>query len=46
MCARFNLSLQEVEELLLERGVDVSYESIQRWTVKFGPKVARNLRRR
>jgi putative transposase len=39
--ARFNLSLREVEELLLERGIDVSYESIRRWTVKFGRQIAR-----
>jgi len=43
---RFNLSLREVEEMLLERGIDVSYETIRRWTVKFGPQIARNLRRR
>ncbi len=30
--ARFNLSLRAVEELMLERGVDVSYETIRRWT--------------
>ena len=44
--ARFNLSLREVEELMLERGVDVSYETIRRWTVKFGPLIAHGLRRR
>ena len=43
---RFNLSLREVEEMLLERGIDVSYETIRRWTVKFGPQIAQNLRRR
>ncbi len=43
---RFNLSLREVEEMLLERGIDVSYETIRRWTVKFGQQIARNLRRR
>jgi putative transposase len=43
---RFNLSLREVEEMLLERGIDVSYESIRRWTVKFGPRIARDLRKR
>ncbi|TRD17727.1 IS6 family transposase [Palleronia caenipelagi] len=43
---RFNLSLREVEELLLERGIDVSYETVRRWMVKFGPGIARNLRRR
>ncbi|EAQ24894.1 IS6 family transposase [Roseovarius sp. 217] len=44
--ARFNLSFREVEELMLERGIDVSYETIRRWTVKFGPLIARTLRRR
>ncbi len=43
---RFNLSLREVEETLLERGIDVSYESVRCWIVKFGPQLARNLRRR
>ena len=43
--ARFNLSLREVEEMLLERGIDVSYETVRRWMVKFGPKIAGNLRR-
>ncbi|MGR3620782.1 IS6 family transposase [Pseudophaeobacter sp.] len=44
--ARFNLSLREVEEMLLKRGIDASYESIRRWTAKFGPQIARHLRRR
>jgi Transposase and inactivated derivatives len=43
---RFNLSLREVEEMMLARGVDVSYESIRRWTVKFGPLIAHDLRQR
>ncbi len=43
---RFNLSLREVEEMLLERGIGVSYETIRRWIAKFGPQIARNLRRR
>jgi putative transposase len=43
---RFNLSLREVEEMLLERGIDVSYEAVRRWIAKFGPQIARNLRRR
>jgi len=30
---RFNLSLREVEEMLLERGIDVSYETIRRWVL-------------
>ena len=43
---RFNLSLREVEELMLARGVDVSYETIRRWSVKFGPLIAHVLQRR
>ena len=38
--ARFNLSLREVEEMLLERGVDISYKTVRRWMAKFGPKIA------
>ena len=44
--ARLNLSLREVEKLMLESGVDVSYEPIRRWTVKFGPLIVHVLRRR
>jgi transposase-like protein len=43
---RFTPSLRDVEEMLAHRGVDVSYETIRAWTVKFGPKIAANLRRR
>src|SRR3954467_1746072 len=43
---RFPLSLRLVEELLLERGIVVSYESIRRWAAKFGPATARGIRRR
>ena len=42
---RFTLSYRDVEELLAERGVDVSYETVRRWVGKFGPAFARNLRR-
>lgn len=42
---RFSLSLRDVEELMAARGVDVSYETIRCWTIKFGPAIARNLRR-
>jgi transposase-like protein len=41
---RFTLSYRDVEELLAERGLDVSYETIRRWVGKFGPAIARNLR--
>lgn len=43
---RFNLSLREVQEMLLERGIDVSYETILRWTAEFAARIARSLRRR
>lgn len=43
---RFTLSLRDVEDMLAHRGVDVSYETIRYWAVKFGAKIAANLRRR
>lgn len=43
---RFTLSFRDVEELLAQRGIDVSYETIRCWTLKFGPLFAANLRRR
>ncbi len=43
---RFSLSFREVEELMLARGVLVSYESIRRWCGKFGQAYANQLRRR
>lgn len=42
---RFTLSLRDVEELLAQRGVEVSYETIRCWTLKFGRLFAHNLRR-
>ena len=42
---RFTLSYRDVEELLAERGLEVSYETVRRWVLKFGPLFARNLRR-
>src|ERR1700736_3826714 len=43
---RFTLSYRDVEELLAERGLDLSYESVRSWVLKFGPAIARRLRRR
>jgi putative transposase len=43
---RFPLSLRLAEEMLLERGILVSYESVRRWALKFGPAYARRLRRK
>jgi hypothetical protein len=42
---RFTLSYRDVEELLAERGLDISYETVRRWVLKFGPAIARRLRR-
>jgi transposase-like protein len=42
---RFTLSYRDVEDLLAERGLDVSYETARRWVLKFGPLFARELRR-
>ncbi len=43
---RFCLSLREVEDLLAERGITVSYETIRQWCRKFGTEYARRLKRR
>jgi putative transposase len=42
---RFPLSYRNVEDLLAERGIDVSYETVRRWALKFGTLYARYLRR-
>jgi transposase-like protein len=41
---RFTLSYRDLEDLLAERGLDVSYETIRHWVGKLGPAIARNLR--
>ncbi len=43
---RFNLSHRDIEDLLAERGIFVSYESIRLWCKKFGPKFAKRLKRK
>jgi putative transposase len=43
---RFCLSFRDVEDLLAQRGILVSYETIRQWWRKFGPEYARRLRRR
>ena len=43
---RFCLSLRDVEDLLAERGITVSYETIRQWCRKFGTEYARKLKRR
>jgi len=43
---RFTLSFRDIEDLLAERGVMVSYESIRLWCQEVGPVYARRLRKR
>ncbi len=41
---RFNLSFRDVEDLLAERRISVSYETIRLWCIKFGTRYARRLK--
>jgi putative transposase len=43
---RFSLSYRDVEELLAQRGIVVSYETVRQWCLKFGQSYANELRRR
>ena len=43
---RFALSFRDVEDLLAERGIAVSYETVRRWVNHFGPTIAALLRKR
>ena len=43
---RFTLSFRDVEDLLAERGIEVSYETVRRWVNHFGPMIAAHLRKR
>ena len=43
---RFSVSFRDVEELMAQRGIEVSYETIRCWTIKFGPQFARALKKR
>ena len=42
---RFTLSLRDVEDMLAERGIELSYETVRCWSQKFGQSFAQNLRR-
>ena len=46
MYVRFPLSLRNVEDLLHERGIDVSHETIRLWWNRFGPMFAAEIRRK
>ena len=41
---RFSMSYRDVEDMLAERGIDVSYETVRRWALEFGAIIARKLR--
>lgn len=43
---RFTLSFREIELLMAERGIEVTYETIRTWCTRFGPEYSRRLRRR
>ena len=43
--SRFKLSFRDVEELLAQRGMEASYETVRCWTLKFGRLFAHNVRR-
>jgi len=46
MCVRFPLSLRNVEDLLHERGVDISHETVRAWWNRFGPLFAADIRKK
>lgn len=46
MCIRFPLSLRNVEDLLHERGMDVTHETVRFWWNRFGPMMAREIKKR
>ena len=45
MYVHFPLSLRNVEDLLFERGIDISLETVRRWWNRFGPMFAADIRR-
>ena len=46
MYVRFPLSLRNVEDLLHERGIDISYETVRFWWNRFGPLFAAEIRKK
>lgn len=46
MYVRYPLSLRQVEDLLFERGIDVSHETVRFWWNRFGPLFALEIRKR
>jgi putative transposase len=46
LCIWFPLSLRNVEDLLHERGIDVSHETVRFWWNRFGPLFANEIKKR
>src|ERR1022692_683734 len=46
MYVKYPLSLRNVEDLLFERGIDISYETVRQWWNRFGPMFAGEIRRK
>ena len=46
MYVRYPLSLRQVEDLLFERGIDISHETVRFWWSRFGPMFAAEIRKR
>jgi len=46
MYVRFPLSVRQVEDLLHERGIDISYETVRAWWNRFGPMFAAEIRKK
>ena len=46
MYIRYPLSLRQVEDILFERGIDISHETMRYWWNRFGPKFAAEIRKR
>jgi putative transposase len=46
MYIRFPLSLRNVEDLLHERGIDLSHETVRFWWNRFGPMFAAQIRKK
>ena len=46
MYVRYPLSLRKVEDLLAERGIDISYETVRFWWNRFGPMFAAEIRKK
>jgi putative transposase len=46
MYVRYPLSLRQVEDILFERGIDISHEAVRFWLNRFGPQFASQIRKR